>query len=190
MTIRVATAALLASLAGGGAHPGHETFAEAEVNADAGTLEVALRVDSMDLERALRAGHPRPPRLEDPAVEPLLARELRQAFLVRSRRGFGRLDFVGYELEGLDAWLYFEIDLPRRGRRLELSNQLLFALHPGQRHRVQLRALDGERTLEFDAEHPWRVVTDLAWRPEHLRPFIPSPMGRAWLAASFAPLFV
>lgn len=170
-------------------HPGHETFAEAEVNGEAGTLEVALRVDSMDLERSLRANHAKPPRLEDAAVEPLLEQLLKAGFLVRSPKGGpGRLNYVGYELEGLDVWLYFEIELPRRGRTLQISNQMLFDVAPGQLHRVSVRALDGDCMLLLDLQSPWSDLGKLAWREAHLAPNQPPPWARLWFEATRAAL--
>ena len=166
-------------------HPGHETFAEAEINGEAGTLEVALRIDSIDLERSLRANYSKPPRLEDPAVEPLLEKLLKTHFVVRSPRGGpGRLNYVGYELEGLDVWMYFEVQLPTSGRRLQISNQLLFDVLPGQRHRMALRALDGECTLLFDQLSPWSDLNSLAWRKDQLERFLPPPWMRVWLEAT------
>ncbi len=170
-------------------HPGHETLAEAEVNGEAGTLEVALRIDSMDLERSLRANHSDPPRLEDKAVEPLLENLLKTGFLVRSPKGGpGQLNYVGYELEGLDAWLYFEIELPRRGRTLQISNQMLFDVAPGQLHRVSLRALDGECRLLLDRLNPWADLGKLAWRKAHLARTQPPPWARLWFQATRAAL--
>ncbi len=162
----VTTAALCACLLSG--HPGHATFAEAEVNPQAGTLEVSLCVDSFDLERALAWRFDDPPELEDKdAVAPLLARYLRETIFLRTREGGpGRLEFVGHELEGIDAWLYFEIVLPKQGRTLEISNQMLFESCPGQAHRMQLRALDGQRCLLFNSETPWHRIEDLAWRSD------------------------
>jgi hypothetical protein len=150
-TTIVACALLLALPTTSAAHPYHVSNAQAEVDAKRGALEVALEVDADTLERALSRRSKAPLQLEScdrDRLDKLAAGYLRAVFKVSERSPGGLeqrpLRFVGLELEGRVAWLYFEFPLSATQPPLELSNSAFFELEARQRNGILLTR-DGRR---------------------------------------------
>lgn len=95
------------------AHPYHASIAEVEWNRRSGCLEVALRVNSLMLERALTAATGTSVNLERTANAETLVRDyVAERFRVTdAAERSGRINWVGMELEKLDLWTYFELEL-------------------------------------------------------------------------------
>lgn len=142
------------------AHPNHATLAVAELNPKTGRLEVALKVDPDDLERAIRKATDSKIRPEDPAAEAHVEAYIRERFAVRPPAGKSdrprRLKWVGMDVKVDEAWLYFEI--PIRGIwRLRITNTVFFDLEDGQVNTLNLR--DGDTRLTFVTTPDRPVVT-------------------------------
>lgn len=139
------------------AHPHHDSVARADVRS--GHLEVALRVAPEDLEEALsRIAGTRIHLERTPGVDGKIIRYLRAHFVLRSREGTRRrLTWVGKEVGIEEAWLYFEVALPRSGGTADhrLENSLFFEIAPTQVNRVLVR--DGDRTRELLFSRDGRV---------------------------------
>lgn len=142
------------------AHPNHATLAVAELNPETGRLEVALRVDPDDLERAIRKATDSTIRPEDPAAEAHVEAYVRERFVIRPPAGKSvrprPLKWVGMEVKVDVAWLYFEI--PIRGIwRLRITNSVFFDLEDGQVNTLNLS--DGDTRLTFVTTPDRPVVT-------------------------------
>ncbi len=144
-----------------GAHPHHATLAMAELNRDTGKLEVALKVDPDDLERAIRKATRTKIRPEDPEAEAHVEAYLRERFVVRPPEGKSDrprpLQWVGMEVSVAEAWLYFEI--PVRGIwRLRIRNTVFFDLEDGQVNTLNLRDGEDRLTLVTSPDRPQATV--------------------------------
>lgn len=146
------------------AHPFHATLSEIEWNAQTGRLEVAVRVDPGDLERALRARTGRRLVLEketEEARDGLLADFVKETFRVAGagdRRAGpplkARVHFVGHELTPRFAWLYFELSFPGDVRRLEITQSMFTAVVPRQVNLVTARVGRWTGTIHCTADRP------------------------------------
>jgi hypothetical protein len=158
--------ALLGSVAASAAegHPWHRTVAEIDLRAAPPRLEVALRVDALELEQELSARAGRRLDLDDgAAVAPEATDLLRQSFLVRTRSGgYAGLRWVGLETEGAEAWLYFELTLPEGPGPLLLSNQLFLDRNRLQENELFVREDDFAARLCCDPGQPWVAVHGLS----------------------------
>lgn len=180
-------------------HPFHRSEAEGELDLDSGRLEIALRIDSIELELALEDFAGRPLDLERPEqAEPVLFAYVRENVRAKSRwaapapgarpttprrpaatAGWAELHWVGYELEGLDAWLYFELELPPLGDQLDWCNALLTERHPFQENLTLLTDRRGRRAaLRTTPDSPWTPVPGFLWRQDQRE--LPAP---GWLVA-------
>lgn len=180
-------------------HPFHRSEAEGELDLDSGRLEIALRIDSIELELALEDFAGRPLNLEQPEqAEPVLFAYVRENVRAKSRwaapapgarpttprrpaatAGWAELHWVGYELEGLDAWLYFELELPPLGDQLDWCNALLTERHPFQENLTLLTDRRGRRSaLRTTPDSPWTPVPGFLWRQDQRE--LPAP---GWLVA-------
>ncbi len=159
LLVLLGTAASVAS-----AHPFHATLSEIEWNAQTSRLEVAVRVDPGDLERALRARTGRRLVLEhetEDARDGLLAEFVKETFRVA---GFGdqragrpwkaQVHFVGHELAPRFAWLYFELSFPGDVRRLEITQSMFTAVVPRQVNLVTARVGRWTGTIHCTADRP------------------------------------
>lgn len=143
------------------AHPNHASLAVAELNPDTGRLEVALKVDPDDLERAIRKATDSTIRPEDPAAEAHVEAYVRKRFVVRPPAGKSdrprRMKWVGMEIKVDEAWLYFEI--PIRGIwGLRIRNAIFFDLEDGQVNTLNLRDGDTRLTFVTNADRPVATV--------------------------------
>jgi Domain of unknown function (DUF6702) len=99
------------------AHPFHTSIAEVEWNSAAARFEVAMRVNSLELERALAAVHGVPVNLDNAEhAEPLVRNYVSERFSIRTADHDNRVTWVGMEIEKLDVWVYFEMSVGSDGR--------------------------------------------------------------------------
>ncbi|RUL85296.1 DUF6702 family protein [Tautonia sociabilis] len=142
---------------GGEAHPFHITIAEADYNADSGTLEVALRVyNPGDLEAALgrRAGE-RVDLERTENVDALILAYLKEALVATPPGGDpAPICWVGKEVTLKTAWLYFEIPLPDGPEGVCFTNTLLFEVEPDQVNTIVFGRGKDRASLRFSRDHP------------------------------------
>jgi len=136
-------------------HPWHTSLAQVELNEETLSLEVALRVDPLDLETALthRAGERVD--LDDEGVDEHIVAWLRAAFGLRLADGTRPpLEWVGKELFVSTAWLYFEIPLPADAETTgaTLTDRLFLELRDTQRNTVNYRRGRQKASLAFTAD--------------------------------------
>jgi len=137
------------------AHELHRSETTADYDAAAGSLQVACRLDSFDLEFALSLREERLVSLESTQdVEGLVEAYAREHFLLSVRGERRPFAWVGMELERRDAWLYFEFpDLPEwTGARV--TQGLLFDVNPTQENRLTLRHAGERYTVQLTPEAP------------------------------------
>ncbi len=155
---------LLLGVAVASAHPIHTSFAEADYNPAAKTLEVAVRVFADDFEAALAelAGKPVAFARTPPKEIDALARAYVTAhFTVKTRdHKLASLRWVGRELHDAanEVWLYFEFDLPAGLDGVRLHHALLSDRFSDQLNSVRVRDRGREVTLTFLPRQPERPV--------------------------------
>ncbi len=155
---------LLLGVAVASAHPIHTSFAEADYNPTAKTLEVAVRLFADDVEAALAelAGKPVSFARTPPKEIDALARAYTTAhFTVKTRdHQLASLRWVGRELHDAanEVWLYFEFDLPAGLDGVRLHHALLSDRFSDQLNSVRVRDRGREVTLTFLPRQPERPV--------------------------------
>ena len=142
VTVAVTALAVLLATNECQAHPFHVSIAEAEWNASSKTIEVALRVDPVDLELALRRRFRKPVDLDKTRdIEKLIAAWLQDTFVVRNAdKKESKLDWVGCEITLKEAWLYFEFPAEAGWQGLTISNEVFFERLNGQANTVNFTA--------------------------------------------------
>jgi uncharacterized protein (DUF1684 family) len=163
----VSAAAVAAAVA---THPEHVSVAEARLNPCARTIEIAMRVDSTHLEEALQSHTGARVGLETtPEVDAIIEGYLAGRFEVREQGTKGAaalwpIDWIGFEPEGLDVWLYFEIgapdDLGASGRlTLEVRHRVMQELLARQVNMITFHHGDAKKTLRFTVERAdWQTL--------------------------------
>ena len=131
------------------AHPFHVSLAEVEWNAQSGKLEVAVRVDPFDLERALQQRAGRTIHLEKEAeaqLDVLLGDWVADVFRIEGRDAAGggrrvatKLEWVGHEQTTRFVWLYFELEFPCDVGAFEVTQAMFLDEVPQQVNTVTLR---------------------------------------------------
>ncbi|HEX8336095.1 MAG TPA: DUF6702 family protein [Pyrinomonadaceae bacterium] len=133
------------------AHKYYTSLAQVEYNAEAGSVEVSLRVFADDLEAALtrRAGRKVSlDRTKD--AEALVLAYLRDTFEIRNRDGETKaLKWVGMELRSDIAWLYVEAEMPEGLAGARLRDHVLFELFEKQVNTVSVRYPGAKADLVF-----------------------------------------
>ncbi|MDP6446800.1 MAG: hypothetical protein QF805_23615 [Pirellulaceae bacterium] len=144
------------------AHPFHISIAQVELNEKSGNLEVALRVNAVDLELVARRESKRDElRLEDKQrVEPVVKKYVGERILAHlpGRSEPVELEWVGMELEERRAWLYFEIPIGGKLAGVELENQLFFDILPDQVNTMNLRDASAKTTIHFTRQKAKRPI--------------------------------
>ncbi len=144
----------LAAMKTADAHPFHSALAEVELNEESNSLEVALRIDAIDFEQALRKQTNKPVDLDKTKqAEPIVRSYVSKHFQLKSASGKALPQkWVGWELEGRNAWLYFEVPVNAPPQKV----QVRFAILLDHAHRqVNMLALtqDGKRrTIVFHGD--------------------------------------
>ena len=136
------------------AHPRHASIAEAEWNPRTGRLEVALQVNPVDLELALRRMAARPLDLDRSTdIERYVQDYLVRSFVVRHADGTrAKLIWVGFEADVRDAWLYFEVPLTGGLDNVTFAAGLFFELIPDQANTINFRVGKRRTSLTMTAE--------------------------------------
>lgn len=158
--------ALILTLAPGSiaaeAHPFHVTIAEVEFNAEAGSLEMAIRIyNPGDLEQALGLREGERVDLEQTEkVDEMILDYLRDHLVITPPDGNPvALEWVGKEVSTKTTWLYVEAPLPDGPEGASFTNTLLFEIETDQvntmvfgraRDRVSLRFTRDDPTHRFE----------------------------------------
>jgi len=136
------------------AHPCHSSIAEAEWNAKTGRLEIALQVNPVDLEQALRRLADRPIDLDKSAgIDRLIQKYLARSFFAREPDGKqAKLIWVGHEVDVKDAWLYFEVPLKKGPENVTFGLAFFLELLPDQANTINFRVGKLRKSLTFTAD--------------------------------------
>jgi hypothetical protein len=133
------------------AHKYYTSLARVEYNAEAGSVEISLRVFADDLELALtrRAGRKVSlDRTKD--ADRLVLAYLRDTFELKNRDGEAKaLKWVGMELRAGVAWLYVEAEMPEGLAGARLRDHVLFELFAEQVNTVSVRYQGAKADLVF-----------------------------------------
>lgn len=137
-------------------HPWHTSLAQAEYDERTGSLEVALRVDALDLEDALSRLAGKRIDLDRAADADLrIAAYLRGRFVVRDANGARvKLSWVGKEVFVTNAWLYFEAPLPDGPSGIRITDRLFFETQQRQVNSIHCRHGQRQATLIYRADSP------------------------------------
>jgi len=136
------------------AHPRHLSIAEADWNAETQRLEIALQVNPVDLEQALRRIANRPIDLDRTAgIDRLMEDYLGRTFFAKERDGGNaKLIWVGHEINLKDAWLYFEVPLKSGPVNATFGAGLFFELLPDQANTINFKVGKLRKSLTFTAD--------------------------------------
>jgi hypothetical protein len=151
------------------AHPFHVTIAEAEFNAEAGTLEMAIRIyNPGDLEQALSLREGERVDLErTEQVDELILEYLRDHLVITPAEGEpAPLRWVGKEVSVKTTWLYAEAELPDGPEGASVTNTLLFEIEKDQVNTMVFGRASDRVSLRFTRDDP----THRFERPEPLSP--------------------
>ncbi|UYZ63257.1 DUF6702 family protein [Hymenobacter weizhouensis] len=145
---------LLLPLAVAWAHAYHASILEMRHNSQKQRLEMALKIFTDDLEKALSEGQPAPVRLDvtpRAQLNPLLTRLLTRSVQLSLRPGQPAqpLTLVGLQKETDAYWLYFTAPAPATLTGLTLHHRLLLDLFPDQMNIVNLDAGGHKQSLLF-----------------------------------------
>lgn len=160
------------------AHPFHVTIMEAEYNPEARSLEIALRVNPVDLAEALSRRAERRVDLDEPDVETLVRRYAADTLELRDNRDRPvPFQWVGMELDPRAGWLYLEFPLPDGPEGVRFANRVFLELEADQVNTVNLRVGDRLRTIRFRREEPWASLARRAPEtpPPGHSPSLPRP---------------
>lgn len=142
---------------GTGTHPFHVTIAEVDVNAEAGTLEVAIRIyNPGDLEEAIGRKEGKKVDLEKTEdVDTLIQEYLAERFVVTRADGEpAELQWVGKEVSLKTTWLYVEIPLPDGPEGATFTNTLLFEIEADQSNTMVFGRGRDRLSLRFTRDSP------------------------------------
>ena len=176
----------LASVAAAANHPFHISTAEVEFNPATKRLEVGLKCQSMDLERALgRMAGKKLDIEKDAQVDELVTKYLSENFYLANTPVATKdkanstepskdvpappekpIKFIGKEFQTTWVWIYFELDVPEGDEPLVLVNRVLCEVNLGQINTCLVR-YEGKRD---------------AVKTTSSKPF--QPFSREWLVAA------
>lgn len=139
------------------AHPFHSSRTELEWNAEAKTIQAAIRVWPADLEAELSETAGRPFDLvRSPGVDEALLALVEEEILLRDgETTLAGWKWVGKEVGDREAWLYVEMPLAEAPQRLSVS-QRLFLFRNDDQDNVVAFLEDGAATeRSCRRETPW-----------------------------------
>jgi hypothetical protein len=145
-------------------HPFHSSRTEVEWNAEAKTIQAAIRVWPADLEAELSETAGRPYDLaRSPGVDDaLLALVQKQLLLRDGETPLSGWKWVGKEIGDREAWLYVELPLTEPPKNLSVS-QRLFLFRNDDQDNVVAFLEDGAATeRSCRRETPWASVKQSA----------------------------
>lgn len=149
-------AGLLATALATHAHPVHATFSEAVWNPKTKSIEVALRIRSVDLEKALSRGRMKVVDLKKSSgVDTLIRAYLGKTFtLTLPDKKILKPKWSDKDVGLINTWLYFEFPL-QEGQlpgNCAISNTVCFNEFKGQRNVIEFREGTSRRILSFTGE--------------------------------------
>lgn len=129
------------------AHPVWATFAEAHYRAERGVLEIALKVTIHDLEHALSKRTGKPVKYDDAGgTDAAIHAWVDEVFVVEHGKAERlRSKWVGQEAKVHDAWLYFEVAVPKGAERVRITQRAFFDLNAKQVNTVTVQGWGGAR---------------------------------------------
>ncbi|WP_169977706.1 DUF6702 family protein [Tautonia rosea] len=139
------------------AHPFHVTIAEVEFNAEAGTLEMAIRIyNPGDLEQALGLREGERVDLEQTEnVDEMILDYLRDHLIIAPAEGEpAELQWVGKEVSVKTTWLYVEAPLPDGPEGVRFTNTLLFEIEKDQANTMVFGRSRDRVSLRFTRDDP------------------------------------
>ncbi|MDX1928734.1 MAG: DUF6702 family protein [Pirellulaceae bacterium] len=171
-------------------HPFHVSTAEVEFNAKTKRLEVGLKCQTTDLERALRLMAGKKIDIEsDPQVDELVKRYVTENFYLSVAPANTKAEtpkntaekaatsdatpevpeppkepikLVGKEFETKWIWIYFELQPPAGDQPLVLVNRVLFEVNTGQINTCLIRHNGKRHALKSTANKPLQEY-DRSW---------------------------
>jgi hypothetical protein len=138
------------------AHPVHATFSEAVWNPKTRSIEVALRIRSVDLEKTLSKGRGKAIDLKKSGgVDSLIQAYLGKAFtIILPDRKQLKPKWSGKEVGLVNTWLYFEFPLKNglSPGNCSINNTVFFNAFEGQRNIIEFRNGNARKILTFSGE--------------------------------------
>ena len=149
-------AGLLATAVTARAHPVHATFSEARWNAGTKSIEVALRVRCVDLEKTLSKGRKKTVTLKKSSdIDTLIQAYLDKNFtLTLPDNSILKPKWSDKEVGLINAWLYFEFPLGNglSPGNCSISNTVFFNDFKGQKNVIEYREGTSRKILTFTSE--------------------------------------
>ena len=135
------------------AHAYHTSITELRYNPAKKQVEIAVKVFTDDLEKALSEGQPRMVHLDQqPLASALAAAYLQRAMRVGTRPGEALpIQFLGMQHEQDAYWLYARVLMPRPVSSLRLRQTLLLDFFPDQMNIVNMEAGTQKQSALFRA---------------------------------------
>jgi len=142
VNVRLAALLVLVCVARAAAHPWHDTYAEVELNCETHALEVAMRIDALELESAVSAWAGRRVTLDDmDDAEPFIAGYLAETVAAADAEGNrAELRWAGIEDELREVWVYFELSFETPPHEIDLVSTALLERNPYQTTTVSFRS--------------------------------------------------
>lgn len=135
-------------------HPYYVSVTELKHNSQTQTLEISCRINSDDLEIALKKlGNERLDILNPKSkaqVNELLSKYIPQHLSVSINGKVSGLNYVGYELENEATWCYFQISKVRSAKSIVILNDILFAEHPEQINMLHVTVNGKRQSTKLD----------------------------------------
>jgi len=129
-------------------HPYYVSVTEIKHNAKAQSIEVSCRMYSDDAETALKKISAERLDILNPKskaqVDLLISKYVPQHLKIAVNGKAIVLQYVGYEFESEAIWCYFEAKNVRSVKRMDVSNNLLYAEHAEQINMMHV-TVNGER---------------------------------------------
>lgn len=144
-------------------HPGHCTRVEVQWNAAEHSIEMAIRIDHVDLEAAMRKRLGRPvdvQQLSDEQAEQWIGQYLRETL----RFGDGKLSaeqfaWVGWQRKRISSWVYVQLTPADNGAQsIALKILSLLEVEPELNHVVTIRHGGGHETVVLSKQQPVATV--------------------------------
>ena len=149
---------LLATAVTARAHPVHATFSEAKWNPLTKSIEVALRVRCVDLEKTLSKGRKKTLNLKKSSdIDTVIQAYLDKNFtLTLPDNSILKPKWSDKELGLINIWLYFEFPLGNglSPGNCSISNTVFFNDFKGQKNVIEYREGTSRKVLSFTGEKP------------------------------------
>jgi hypothetical protein len=138
------------------AHPVHATFSEAVWNPKTRSIEVALRIRSVDLEKTLSQGQSKAVDLKKTSgVDARIQTYLEKTFtLSLPDKKQLKPKWSGKEVGLVNTWLYFEFPLTHGllPEKCSINNTVFFNAFEGQRNVIEFRKDNTRKILTFSGQ--------------------------------------